>query len=40
MKNYEVEATKMWELGKTLGVTFEGDENDIIRQIKVMEERD
>lgn len=33
-------ASKSWELGKKIGVTFIGDENEIIDKIVEMENRD
>lgn len=31
---------KMWELGKSVGVSFQGDENVVLEKLKAMEERD
>lgn len=30
-------ANKTWVLGKALGLVFEGDENDIVEQIKILD---
>jgi len=31
---------KIWDLGKQIGVTCTGDEDDVIRELEYMEQRD
>lgn len=38
--NYLNTGRKIWDLGKELGVTFEGDEEAIIQKFVEMEKRD
>ena len=40
MRNSSTEANRIWNLGKQLGITFTGDENQILEQLQKMEERD
>lgn len=39
-KHREREARNLWDMGKALGLRFNGDENLIIKRLKEMEDRD
>ncbi|GAB4840946.1 hypothetical protein Ancab_021706, partial [Ancistrocladus abbreviatus] len=36
----ELSAKAIWEVSKTLGTVFRGDESKVMKQIKAMEDRD
>ena len=40
LKNSLMDAVKLWDLAKKLGFTYSGDEDDVIKQINFLENRD
>jgi len=40
LKNSPMDAVKLWDLAKKLGFTYSGDEDDVIKQINFLENRD
>lgn len=40
LRHKEREARRLWEMGKNLGLCYEGDEEQIINKLIAMEERD
>lgn len=40
IKNSENEARTVWDLGKRMGAVYEGDEEEVVRRLVKMEQRD